>query len=142
MELDLGVVVNPIPHPDLVLIPLCEDEVALWHSPDVSPHADPVICDPDLVQSQTLLKRLRRARGSAPRLLTTSSLEVATTLAAEGIGPAILPTRVVNASLHRGKLRRARSIAGYSDQIALIYRVENRKVRAITELVSAIARRL
>lgn len=140
MELDLGVVVNPVAHPDLVLIPLCKDEVALWHAPEVTPDADPVICDPDLLQSQTLLRRLRRARRSAPRLLTTSSLEVATTLAAEGIGPAILPTRVVNASLHRGTLKRARSIPAYSDQIALVYRVENRKVRAITELASMIAR--
>lgn len=61
MKTDIGVVVNPAPHPDLIIHRLCRDEVTLWvpeNNMQKNPHV--LICDPDLLQSQSLLKDLKK----------------------------------------------------------------------------------
>ena len=63
-EVDFGLVINPIQHPDLVIHKLFLDEVTLWGEPEFiaanlkNNHKTVVYCDPNLKQSQTLLKFL------------------------------------------------------------------------------------
>ncbi|MBI3558282.1 MAG: LysR family transcriptional regulator [Deltaproteobacteria bacterium] len=56
-KIDFGIVVNPTEHPDLVIKLLCTDEVSVWGASPAR-NADVLICDPELLQTQSLLKQL------------------------------------------------------------------------------------
>ncbi len=62
-RVDVGIVVNPVRHPDLVLKKLSDDQVTLWQSPEMSAgNRDVLICDPDLLQTQSLLKKVQKSQ--------------------------------------------------------------------------------
>jgi len=135
-KVDFGIVVNAWQHPDLVIKPLCTDEVTLWTSPKPGPLQDPysgkavLICDPDLNQSQEILKQLTKAGMGFERLVTTPSLEVVTALVASGAGVGILPGRVAG----RIKSHRLRPLVKngpkYFDKISLIYRADAQRSKS------------
>ena len=54
-SLDFGIVVNPIKHPDLVIHKLASDEVSFWRASNGL--KDVLIYNPELTQSQSLLKK-------------------------------------------------------------------------------------
>jgi DNA-binding transcriptional LysR family regulator len=132
--IDIGIVVNPVAHPDLVIHRLCHDDVTLWHVP--RHNRDVLICDPDLAQSQVLMKKLKKKNMSFARVVTTPSLEMAAALAAAGAGVAILPARV--ARLAPVKMRRMPDAPVFQDEHCLIYRMENKNVRAVQAMAGAI----
>lgn len=143
LSIDLGIVVNPIRHPDLVILKLCQDEFTFWVSDGQrsiqnirSKHAV-LLCEPDLAQSQTLLKQCKQAGVQAERIMTINSLEVIANLTASGCGIGILPTRVVKA-MYPDKLKRVAKAPVYKDEVCLIYRNENRNVRSIQAMAAAI----
>lgn len=135
-EVDIGIVVNPMKHPDLVIRTLTTDEVTFWvgkghrNTQDFRSGEAVLICDPDLLQTQNLTKKLKKSGVKYGRILATSSLEVVTELTVSGAGIGIIPTRVVESSGARG-LEPIRHAPTFSDEICLIYRVENRGIRAI-----------
>jgi len=140
--MDVGIVVNPIKHPDLVIKPLCYDEVTCWISSELvgktsSDAMDTIICDPDLIQTQWLLKRIHHKVVNYKRMITTTSLEVVARLAAEGAGVGILPAGVVN-TFYQEKLSRITGVPIYQDEICLVYRHENRNNKAIQLIIEAI----
>lgn len=143
LSIDIGLVVNPFKHPDLIIRKLCNDEVGFWVGEGVrkiqdrhSKHAV-VLCDPDLMQTQVLLKRMKQTGFIYERMLTMNSLEVVASLTARGCGIGILPTRVANV-LCQNQLRRIPDTPVYADEICLIYRNENRNVQAIQTITETI----
>lgn len=132
---DIGIVVNPAQHPDLVIHNLCRDEVTLWTAGGRS-NKDVLICDPDLVQSQSLLKNLKKSGIEFTRTITSGNLEVIAGLTAQGCGTGILPARVAERA--RRKLSRVPKAPVFYDEHCLIFRVENKNVRAIQEINNAI----
>lgn len=143
MSVDIGIVVNPIKHPDLIIIKLCEDEVTFWvgqgnrEIQDIhSAHAI-ILCEPDLTQTQSLLKKAKKSGIVSERIMTMNSLDVVANLTAHGCGIGIIPTRVAKA-LYHDKLKRVRNAPVYSDEVCLIYRNENRDVLAIQAIVNKI----
>ncbi len=142
-NIDLGIVVNPIRHPDLVIKKLYHDEVTFWTAPrsgsllDLHASHGVLICDPDLHQTQWLLKALKKRGIQTRRILSTSSLEVIADLTAHGCGVGILPSRVAH-RLHPGKLKRLPGLPAYSDEVSLIFRVENKSIRAVQAIAQAI----
>lgn len=134
MKIDVGVVVNPVQHPDLVIHRLCEDEVTLWTAPKANKSI--LICDPDLLQSQSLLKKLKKAGMNFERTINSSSLEVIADLTANGCGIGILPSRVADRTLR--KIQRVPKTPVFYDEHCLIYRVENKNVKSIQALNAAI----
>ena len=144
MEIDVGIVVNPVRHPDLVIRKLYDDDVGLWVGPGKHKIQDPrsghavLICDPDLLQTQTLLKQLKANEISFSRTLASSNLEVITQLTAAGCGIGVLPDRVAMTASKRGLRRVARGPA-FHDEVCVLYRTENRNVRAILTLAEAVA---
>lgn len=144
METDLGIVVNPVRHPDLMIRKLCDDEVTLWAGKgrrkiqDISSGEAVLICEPELQQTQDLLQKLDRAKIRFRRIVTSSNLDVITQLVASGAGVGILPGRVVNAS--GDSLKKVPGAPVFHDEISLLYRVENRSVRAIQEIADRISR--
>lgn len=143
LSIDIGIVANPFHHPDLIIRKLCDDEVCFWigegsrQIQDIySPQAI-IICEPDLSQSQFLLKQCKQAGIVSERIMTMNSLEVVAALTANGCGIGILPARVAT-SLYPQKLKRIPGSLVFSDELCLIYRHENRNVQAIKTIADKI----
>jgi DNA-binding transcriptional LysR family regulator len=133
-EVDLAIVVNPVRHPDLVIRPLCKDEVSFWTSKNETANnrlggANSVlICQPELHQTQQLL---RKAKMTFPRTVQSTSLEVIASLTQSGAGIGILPSRVAS---QWKQLKRITTLPHFDDEVALLYRAENRRATAFQEL--------
>jgi DNA-binding transcriptional LysR family regulator len=141
-ELDLGIAVNPRAHPDLIISRLAFDEVTLWRKAlPLNPKAEfeldnsVLIYDPDLIQTQAILKKMR-PRDAPSRTIESSNLEVVCALTAAGAGVGIIPTRVVqHANVPLIKIKGAPI---FRDEICVLIRKDNRKVAAIKAIVAAI----
>ncbi len=143
MKVDIGIVVNPVRHPDLVIHKLGVDEVSLFISADrkngtqnVTDGNGVLVCDPDLAQTQFLLKEMKKSGIVFGRILPTTSLEVAADIVSRGCGIGILPSKVAERA--RMKLKRLPKAPVFVDDHCLIYRAENKSVRAIQALNGAI----
>lgn len=143
LSIDVGIVANPLKHPDLVITKLCNDEVTFWSSNKKSPLQDldseraVVICDPELTQTQTLLKKMKKMGITFNRMIATTSLEVVANLTANQAGIGILPTRVAK-SIYPKQLKPLQKAPVYKDELCLIYRHENRDVQAMKTIISTI----
>lgn len=135
LEVDLGIVVNPVPHPDLIMKPLAKDIVTLWKSKALL-NCDLIIFEPSLQQTQKIRQKLVRAGFKFARMMESSNLEVIAGLTTCGAGIGILPARVAQAE--NPDLVRLKNAPVFNDEIFLIYRVENRAVRAIHALSQSI----
>ncbi len=132
LELDLGIVINPESHPDLVMKTLGMDTVTLWKSKELK-NSDVLIIEPSLLQTQSLMRRLKKSGWNFRRVIETSSLEIIAALTKSGAGYGMLPARVARFGASE-KLTMVKDAPKVEDQIVLIYRVENKSVRAIQEL--------
>ena len=125
-KIDLGIVVNPVRHPDLMIYELARDEVTLWKSKNRDVNDDIIICDPQLVQSNAVLKKMGGTKLSRMRRLSTGNLEVAKALAEAGAGIAILPTRVALNDANTN-LQKIPGAPIHEDKICLVLRAERKK---------------
>jgi DNA-binding transcriptional LysR family regulator len=143
LSIDIGLVVNPVKHPDLIIHKLYDDKVTFWygavktHNQQIASGEAIFIFDPDLMQVQALLKRIHRQGIKYKRVITSNNLEVIADLTANGAGIGILPTRVA-LSTYPNKLVPVPKMPSYEDEICLVYRHENRDIKAIQAIVSAI----
>lgn len=142
LAIDIGIVVNPIKNPNLIIRKLFEDEVAFWSTEKLSFASEnlseiTIICDPDLSQAQHLLKQLHKFGVSNYRIISSSNLEVITKLTASGAGIGILPKLVAESTAPQ-KLIKVDKSPSYQDEICLVYRHENRNVKAISVVCEAI----
>jgi DNA-binding transcriptional LysR family regulator len=143
LAIDIGVVVNPIKHPDLIIKKLCDDEVTLWKAVELkkikksNSTETTIICDPQLMQSQELLKQCKKLGLPYTRVISTPSLEVVTSLTASGCGIGVIPARVVE-TLFPNKLVRIPNAPIYHDEICVLYRVENKNIKAIQAITNSI----
>lgn len=143
LEIDIGIVVNPVRHPDLVIRKLCDDEVTFWvgegnrKTQDFRSGQAVLICDPELLQSQDLLRKLKRNGIQFSRIVPSSNLEVVTKLVSQGAGIGIIPSRVVAAAQCEG-LQRIPKAPVFDDEVCLLYRVENKGVRSIQAITERI----
>lgn len=136
-RVDFGIVINAIRHPDLVIIPLSKDRVTFWSSSH--PVRDTLIYDPNLLQTQTLLKQLKNQSELFPRKIESSSLEVIAALASAGTGIAILPEKV--ASLYNKLKLFNPTFPSYEDKLSLVYRSDrtfNKTAALITNKIKNI----
>lgn len=140
LHIDIGIVVNPAKHLDLIIKQLDSDEVTLWHNNSKSPIQDlqsgkaVLIGDPDLLQTQSILKKLKKDGIHYDRMITSSNLEVIAELTKSGCGVGILPANVAK----RCKLTKIVDAPTHLDEICLLYRGENRDVKAIQTITKAI----
>lgn len=131
-RLDAGIVVNPVPHADLVIRELYRDRVRPFALPGKRP-LPLLILHPGLAQTQELRKKLS---GMPDRVLETDSLEVAAHLALAGEGVALLPERVASA-VARSRLRPLGE-AAVVDRHCLVYRPTLRETAAGRILIRAV----
>lgn len=139
-RIDFGIVVNPVPHPDLVIQNLCRDEVTFWCAP--GGERDVLVCDPELIQTQALLKQQARKGKPFARTISSSNLEVVASLTASGAGVGILPSRVARQAGGSTKGSRLAPLSAdaprYADQVCLVYRADAQKSRASRVISQAI----
>ncbi|WP_133139575.1 LysR family transcriptional regulator [Legionella genomosp. 1] len=119
-EADLGVVVNPIKHPDLVINHLCNDEVTIFFAENA---ANKLIYDQNLAQSQYILKKIGKS-DCFDGTLNSANLEVVAKLTSLGLGYGLLPARLASQYPH---LRKLTDAPVFKDEICLIYRPEKHK---------------
>ena len=131
-RLDIGVVINPVRVPDLVIFRLGVDRVSVWSKAGAF-SADTLIYNPQLLQSQSILKNWK----DRPRkTIETEGLELICRLTAKGLGYGIIPTRAVE--LSNESLVAIKSLPSFKDEIALVYRPEFGKTAAERALIEAI----
>lgn len=128
-KVDFGLVVNPTRHPDLVIRPLLRDEVTFWTAAKPSPQQNPhsgegiLICDTNLLQTQSLLKQMRQKKLEFRRTITSSNLEVIAALVADGAGIGILPGKVA-ARFEGLGIKKLPNAPKFLDRICLVYRAD------------------
>ncbi|EKD53852.1 MAG: transcriptional regulator (LysR family) [uncultured bacterium] len=144
LSIDVGLVVNPVKHPDLIIHKLKDDEVTFWSSSKIkNKHQDiysgdaMIICDIELTQTQWLLKNLQKKHIKYTRLLTGSNLEMIAKLIVNHCGIGILPGSVAS-SLYPQLIKPIAKMPVYHDEVCLIYRHENRNIKAIQIIINAI----
>lgn len=151
-SIHFGIVVNPQPHPDLVMLDLYEDAIEVLVA-ESSPHSSrldgleearrryaegPVIYAGRVSECQILVDRLAAEGFVATRKLVCGDLEQVKSLVLAGIGVAILPRRVASYG-HEGKLVRLHpGLPVFRDRIQLVYRADMHKTRASTKLKEAL----
>ncbi len=147
-RVDLALIVNPRQHPDLVIVPVFEDSVELFHclpgrragDPATLLATLPLIYVPDLMQSQDILVQLPKRKITPARLLPCSSLELVKSLVLDEVGIGVLPRRVAQ----HGTRKRLHSLSPplplYRDNIALVRRYDvplTAAIRVVIEQLSA-----
>lgn len=123
---DIGVVLNPIKHPDLILKKLNISETTFWTSTNPRStqdiHSDKlvIICDPNLPHTQTLLKKWKKFKNNSQRIMTSNSLEIVANLIANGCGIGVLPSCFIQ-TLYPKQLSRLQNAPVCLDDLYLIY---------------------
>jgi len=140
LSIDIGIVVNPVKHPDIIIKKLDDDKITLWQGTsqrdiqNIHSGRALIICDPELVQTQTLLKDLKKQGIHYAHLLPSNNLEVIADLTQSGCGIGILPTNLAVSK----NLTPVPHAPFYADEICLLYRGENRDIKAIQAITQAI----
>ncbi len=136
LSVDIGIAVNPVQHPDLIIKKLADDKITLWHgkSKHKTAGSTVLIYAPNLIQTQVILKKLKKQGMAFTRHITTSSLEVVAELTQAGCGIGILPGNIA-ASYELAALPKA---PAYSDEICLLYHDQHRNVKAIQVITDAV----
>lgn len=137
-QIDVGLVMNPESHPDIVVKEVAEDEVNVWKKKSGG-STDTLIYDPSLFQTQWILKQLQKKRLSYSRIIESSSLEVITSLLRTGAGHAILPKRVAQQSPFPMEAS-FNGLPAYKDSLCLVYRPSFRKTALGRAVIDGITR--
>lgn len=133
-NIDIGFVVNPTRHPDLVLKKLGEDRVMFWKRRGASQLPERILADVNLIQMQDILGKTHAKEFKGWSLISTPSLELIRTLTLNGQGIGILPERVAKADgadLVPYDVR----LPTYEDKIFLAYRKDVLSSKAGRELI-------
>jgi len=134
-NIDIGLVINPIKHPDLIIKKLCTDVVTLWNSntpnkynQDITSGNAVLICDPELSQSQHILKHMKKSNIRFNRIISTNNLELIAELTIKGAGIGILPSRLAK-FISPTKLQKIEKAPSYTDELCLVYRLESKNIK-------------
>ncbi|WP_394845437.1 LysR family transcriptional regulator [Pendulispora brunnea] len=133
-RVDLAFVVNPVVHPDLVLKKLGTDVVTVFEV-ERGRYEHDLFGDPELLQTQYVLKKLGARSLHIRRFIGCPSLEVIRALVSSGAGFGILPSRVARCGPGM-RLCSVPSMPSFHDEIYLIYRNEVLASRAGKALVA------
>lgn len=145
-EIDFGLVVNPTPYDELVLVPLFHDRVTFFVRDDPAQEereAHQLIKDSALIfmermpQALKMISQLQQQEVEPGRRIPCGEHELVRALAQGGAGVAILPWRV--ATMQPGALQLLHgSMPAESDWIALCWRADRPKTLASNCLKNAL----
>lgn len=118
-KVDVGVVVNPIRNPDLMIKSIGTDKICLWQSSGKNVRSDQLIADMELAQVQSMLRQWKLAPA---KHIVTKDFNLIAELTVGGMGYGVLPERFVD--LLKVKLKKVHENIHYKDEFALVYRPE------------------
>lgn len=121
--IDIGIVVNPISVPDLIIKKIAEDLIYVWSS-GKTPIGNKLICNLDLFQTQSILREmgLKKMKQHSLELVETDSIELIVRLVDHQVGYGIIPERAVQ--LLGAKLKKQKDMPSFKDEICIVYRPE------------------
>lgn len=124
--LDCAVAINPHPHPNLIVTALGEDNFTLWSTKKIN-KAKRLFFDPDLQQSQHLLRQIERKGIHYDSYEEIKNLDIIARLLLDGAGDAFLPARVVHnfEKWEKSVIDRSVEIKSFKDRICFVYSEEN-----------------
>lgn len=134
-SVDIALAINPIKHPDLIIKPLCKNEVGLWENPNKLNSKPLILADTRLNQSQNILKKLKK---NTYQIMQVDNLEVLTQLTIAGLGTGLLPEPVVNIFNKNNKIKKVKSSPIIIDELCLVYHVENKYLASIQTCINYI----
>lgn len=167
-NVDFGLVVNPHPYPDVVIVDLCEDAVDLfvaatpeqlakdrvepkeptassqmnsglsWNDAVQRLRTGPLIYAGRVYQAQDLIGQLEAQNLLPERRISCGDLEMVKSMAIADVGVAVLPRRVAA----YGALKRLRRLhpllPHFPDRICMVYRSDLHRTRAAMALKNAL----
>lgn len=133
-DIDLGFVVNPVRHPDLVLKKMGDDRVLFWRAKGSGSLPKRIFADRSLMQIQEILGKTHAKEFSDWKLINSGSLELIRTLTLAGQGIGILPERVAKAD-GADLVPYDLKLPVFEDKIFVAYRKDVLANRAGRELV-------
>lgn len=133
-QIDLGFVINPVRHPDLVLKKIGEDRVMFWKKAGVKNLPKVIFADSNLNQIQTILGKTHSKDFHDWKLVNSSSLELIRTLTLAGQGIGILPERVAKAD-GADLVPHDPNLPVFDDKIFVCYRKDVLSSKAGRELI-------
>lgn len=133
-NIDIGFVVNPVRHPDLVLKKLGEDRVLFWKKRGANQLPEKIFADRNLAQMQDILGKTHGREFKGWKLINTTSLELIRTLTLSGQGIGILPERVAKAD-GADLIPYDSKLPTFEDKIFLAYRKDVLSSKAGKELI-------
>lgn len=166
-ELHFGIVVNPRPHPDVVLTDLFRDAIDVFgaapngkagpgdpdalYGPPGSRFSDldqarahferhPLIFPSRVEGCGVLLERLAEHGFKPARRIECGDFGLVKSLAASGIGPALLPRRIAAHDTLRPLRRLHYDLPMFEDRVQLVYRADMPRTRAATYLKEELIR--
>lgn len=141
LTVDIGLVSNPIQHPDLIMKKITQTEITFWAGVENNALQDfhsentVIICNPDFDHTQRIFKKVPKLK--TKRLLKVTSVEVIASLTANGCGIGLLPACIVQ-NLYPGRLKPLPKSPSVVEDLYLIYRKESMAVRAIKTVIDII----
>ena len=147
-EVDYGLVVNPSPYDELVLVPLFHDRVTFFTSQPLSPGAtredalaalsrSTLLYMERMPQASQLLAQCEPLGGQPLKRLPVGEHELARALAQRGVGVAVLPWRVATMPPQGLHMLHA-ELPSESDWIALCWRADRPRTHGATCLKNAL----
>ena len=116
--IDIGIVVNPLKNPDLVIKPFAHDNVRVWKAKNKKAQ-EKIIADTDLFQVQSILKSWKK---TPTNIIHTSSFDLIGRMVNEGCGYGIIPERAVK--LLKLNLTTVPGSPVFKDTFNIVYRPE------------------
>ena len=133
-NIDIGFVVNPTRHPDLVLKKLGDDRILFWKKNGANQVPKRILADVNLHQMQDILGKIHAKEFKGWSLISTPSLELIRTLTLMGQGIGILPERVAKAE-GADLVPFDSNLPTFEDRIFLVYRKDVLSSKAGRELI-------
>lgn len=133
-EVDMGYVVNPIKHPDLVFKKLGDDRVTFWKKKGADNIPKRIFADGSRAQVEELLGKTMRKHFADWRIIESTSFEVIRTLTSQGLGVGVMPERVAHAE-NKDLVLFDKNLPSRPDEIYLAYRKEVLSSNAGRELL-------
>ncbi len=145
---DLGLVVNPVRHPDCVVRDLFDDRVIFVVAEALTKQRKkplslltqrPLFFVPALRQTQVLLAELETRDIPVGRTVACSSMELVKSLVLDGAGVGVLPYRVAAHGVAEGRLRPlSRKLPGFDDKITLVWRADSPMTAGLRTVLDAL----
>jgi DNA-binding transcriptional LysR family regulator len=135
-DIDLGYVVNPFRHPDIVLRKLGVDHVRFWKKKGAKDTPKVLFSNQNLGQVESLRKKVASKHFGDWKWIHTESLELIRTLVSQGAGVGILPERIAKAESDQLGILDS-NLPSYEDEIYLAYRKETLSSKAGQALIQA-----